>query len=248
MPQTMAWPLPEMGPASVMPARGNWLSLPLSVARARGKGDTCHLQNCQCHLPHPTPVWKSWWPLHGQKEKEVFFSVPLSLNMHQWPRARTVPVPGASAAHWSSTHIHSLFYFFLPCPFPFSRLQCSQRWLSIMHTCSHGSTRTARVSAKPLYFDAGCFGLNTFENAKPLISSSGPWKSQPSGQVEAVECFKFSCCCVFDFAFFFFWRSCLPQLILRFLLVFVPSNIFLFCFLCVSLLFWFPFKVLKRAI
>lgn len=64
-----------MAPASVMPAQGNELSPLLSVAGARGEGDTSH-------LPPPAPGWgekmlvdvtrRGFLPRHR-----------LTLNMHE---------------------------------------------------------------------------------------------------------------------------------------------------------------------
>lgn len=118
-------PLSEMGPASIMPALGIWLSPLLGVAGARGRQDTCHLHHCQRRLPPSHPCLKVGGCYRERRRKrEGFFSChPLSLSEHaavalgeDCSCPKGVNASPAFTAQTLSFHSASLLSF--PCPLP----------------------------------------------------------------------------------------------------------------------------------
>lgn len=147
MPQTTAWAVPEIGPASLMPAQGNKLSLLLSVARACGREDTCHFHICQCHLP-PHRCLKSWWILQSERQRGFSFSA----SSHPlWTRSSSLGqrlylsqgLPWQTSIH----HTHTLAYcchapslLSLSFPLPLSKPHSSGFQQSLSQHYVHGAT------------------------------------------------------------------------------------------------------------
>ena len=81
MPQTAAWPRPEMGPASVTPAWGNWLSLSLAQC-GPSLWQRGHMPLVKLPVPLAPPRLKKLVDITGtERQRGLFFFFP-TLSEH----------------------------------------------------------------------------------------------------------------------------------------------------------------------